>query len=121
MSSKLERQFLKLRKTHAEAISAREAAARATRDVLDGKAELHKALSSKAGGKALAAEIAALKEERRALKRLAAFVERHPAPAIRRAEAKVPAPAKLANGKAATAKKGGRKTAADGSRTTAST
>lgn len=121
MSNKVDRQFVKLRKAHSDAISAREAAAKATLAVLDGKTDLHKALGSKAGAKALSAEIVALKDERRALKRLAAFVARHPAaPKERRVDTKAAASIRAKSGKAAPAKKAGKKAAADGSRSSTS-
>lgn len=79
MSDKSARKFQKLLDAHREAVEARKSAAKAARAVrgLDGDAYSLSALASKAGAKALAAEIEALREERRTLKRLAAFATRH--------------------------------------------
>jgi hypothetical protein len=79
MSIKTVRKFEALRSAWQDARSAREAASKGTQRLSgpDGDALTLSALGSKAGSKAADAEMAALREERRALKRLAAYAIRH--------------------------------------------
>ncbi|WP_293860023.1 hypothetical protein [uncultured Alsobacter sp.] len=79
MSDKSARKFEKLRTAYETAREARKAASAATRELRtsNGGVLTAAALGSKAGVKAVEAELDALRQERRALKRLAAHAVRH--------------------------------------------
>jgi hypothetical protein len=83
MNDKTARKFEKLRTAYREAREARKAASQATREVkaMSGEALTLATLGSRAGAKAVEAELSALRDERRALKRLAAYASRHAADA----------------------------------------
>lgn len=123
MNDKTARKFEKLRTAYREAREARKAASQATREVkaMSGEALTLASLGSKAGAKAVEAELSALRDERRALKRLAAYASRHAADARQEADgraepdkagAKRPARGKTAKaGKAAASAQAAKKTA----------
>ena len=79
MSEKTARKFDKLLTAYKTARGTSKAASAATREVkaLNGEALTIAALASKAGVKAVESELAALRDERRALKRLAACATRY--------------------------------------------
>ncbi len=79
MTEKQARKFEKLRQGYDEARRLRKAAAKATRAVqgIGGADSLVIALASPAGAKAIEAELAAMKAERRALKKLRAHALKH--------------------------------------------
>jgi hypothetical protein len=79
MTEKQARKFEKLRQGYDEARRVRKSAAKATRAVqgIGGAARLVIALASPAGTKAIEAELAAMKAERRALKKLHAHALKH--------------------------------------------
>ena len=112
MSEKTARKFEKLRALYEGAVTARQKAANKARAVkgLDGEAFTLAGLASKAGAKALDAEILGLRDERRALKRLVEFAARHHGAAKDAAAAKPAKDSKEAP-KTSPAKKAGRKAA----------
>lgn len=113
MSEKTARKFEKLRAEYEGAVAARQTAATKARSVqgLDGEAFTLAGLASKAGAKAVDAEILGLRDERRALKRLVEFAARHHDAAKATAAATKPAKPGKEVGGASTAKKAGRKAA----------
>lgn len=91
MSDKRARKFDKLLEDHKDARHRRKKAASARREIkgLDGRIGALSALASPTGAKAVAAELDALKAERRALQRLFIFAVKHATKAALSDESKI--------------------------------